>query len=231
MFVTLWGMKILLASSNPHKVQEISAAWESLSDQNTAPAFELVGLGTLALSIDEPVEDQPTFEANAVLKARYYAKAASMLTLADDSGLEVDALGGEPGVHSARYSGAGGPRHVVDQANNRLLIDRLADTPPSQRTARFVCTMALVAPEGKQPGQVGMVLAVIRGSVEGRILTHDEAGPDVRGRGEHGFGYDPLFFVAEQDKTTAELSPQQKNAISHRGRAARLMWDRLASLA
>lgn len=223
-------MKVLLASSNPHKVQEISAVWQSLAQQGGSPAVELVGLDALDRSIDEPVEDQPTFEANAVLKARYYAQATSMLTLADDSGLEVDALGGEPGVRSARYAGVSGPREVVDKANNRLLIDRLADTPASQRTARFVCVMALVAPEDKRPDQPGAVLAVVRGSVDGRILTGDEAGPDVRGRGEHGFGYDPLFFVAEPGKTTAELSPDQKNAISHRGRAARLMWDRIAAL-
>jgi XTP/dITP diphosphohydrolase len=141
--------------------------------------------------------------------------------LADDSGLEVEALGGEPGVRSARYAGVSGARKVVDPANNKLLLERLRDVPAEKRGARFVCAMALVEPGGATRAQV-------RGTVEGRILG--PGGVDHRGRGEGGFGYDPLFLIPELGLTTAELSAAQKNAISHRGRAARLMGCELQSL-
>ncbi len=218
--------RILLASTNPHKLAEIRAVIEL-----TAPALiALTGLAELdhaGRDIPEPVEDQPTFEGNAVLKARHYAEAAGLPCLADDSGLEVDALGGQPGVRSARYAGLSGPRDVVDPANNRLLLQRLAGVPAHERTARFVCAMALCRPGRLAP------LALVRGTVEGRILTPDETADHAhpeRGRGTHGFGYDPLFYVDDVGCTTAELEPARKNAISHRGRATRLMLARIARL-
>lgn len=210
---TLLAMHILIATSNPHKQVEIQ---QVISD----PMITFMTLRDLGRTIAEPVEDQPTFEGNAALKARYYAKATGMVCLADDSGLEVDALGGDPGVRSARYSGVEGPREVVDPANNRLLLERLSDTPAERRTARFVCAMALVG-FGDDP-------IVVRGTVEGRILTQGEVADPARperGRGTNGFGYDPLFLIAARNRTTAELSPDDKNAISHRGNAARLMWN------
>jgi len=215
-------MPLLIATSNPHKVDEIRGTLAALP---AGPLkIDLVALRSLRVQIVEPVEDQPTFEGNAVLKARYYADATGMCCLADDSGLEVDALGGEPGVISARYAGITGPRSVVDPANNRLMMHKLGATPVEKRTARFVCTMAVCAPRVRQP------LAVVRGSVEGRILTQEEAGAESLGRGTNGFGYDPLFFITRLGKTTAELSPEEKNAISHRGEATRLIAKTLAKL-
>ena len=218
-------MRNLLASSNPHKLEEIRAV---VAAQRPLPV-ELIGLDDRNQQIDEPAEDQPTFEGNALLKARHYAEVTGLPCLADDSGLEVDALGGEPGVRSARYAGVRGPRRVVDPANNKLLLERLGDTPADRRTARFVCAMALVF----NPSQCRGRSNTVRGTVEGRILlpaaAADPAQPHL-GRGTNGFGYDPLFFVPELGKTTAELAPHEKNAISHRGRAARLMWARLQTL-
>jgi XTP/dITP diphosphohydrolase len=219
-------MRILLATTNPHKLGEICAA----VDQASPGLVDLIGLddlGDAGRGIIEPVEDQPTFEGNAVLKARHYAQAADMLCLADDSGLEVDALGGEPGVYSARYAGVAGPRSVVDPANNRLLLERLKDVPLHERTARFVCAMALCKPGRLSP------LALVRGTVEGRILLPEEGSDPAHpecGRGTNGFGYDPLFYVDDLGCTTAELEPQAKNTISHRGRATRLMLARLERL-
>ncbi len=223
-------MKILLASSNPHKLEEIRSTLEAcrVAEGDSTPRIELVLLDDVGMTVPEPNEDGATFEDNAVIKAYYYAAAAGMMCLADDSGLEVDALGGEPGVRSARYSGMSGPRSVVDPANNRLLLERLADAPPEKRTARFVCAMALCGP--RDAANDIETIAVVRGTIEGRILTCEEAGPDARGRGENGFGYDPLFYVPSLGKTTAELSPAEKNAISHRGNATRLMWLRLREM-
>lgn len=219
-------MKLLVATSNPHKLDEIRAICEQCeTEQGGSTAdFQFVSLADIGLHIPEPIEDGDTFEANAVLKAKYYADASNMLCVADDSGLEVDALDGAPGVISARYAGADGSRDVVDPANNRKLIKELADTPAEQRTARFVCTMAMCKPREAEP------LVVVRGTFEGRILTQDEAGADAQGRGEDGFGYDPLFYVPEFGCTSAELSPQRKNAISHRGNAVRLFLLQLTQL-
>ncbi len=133
---------------------------------------------------------------------------------------------GEPGVRSARYSGVTGPRSVVDPANNVLLLDRLRGVPEGKRTARFVCAMALVAPPDRAVAQV-------RGTVEGRIILPAEAADPAapqRGRGSNGFGYDPLFMIDGLGRTTAELPPDHKNAISHRGNASRLMWEKLAAM-
>lgn len=208
-------IRILLATSNPHKVDEIRAAFAALRTA-ASPRIELVGLDSFSPKIDEPEEDQPTFEGNAFLKASYYAKQTDHACLADDSGLEVDALGGAPGVKSARYAGAEGPRGVVDPANNALLIKNLAGVPAEDRQARFVCAMAMCLPGRSAP------VAVVRGTVEGMIL-----GPDEEPRGENGFGYDPLFYVSDLGKTTAELTREEKSRISHRGEASRRMWEEI----
>lgn len=209
-------MKLLVATSNPHKLEEIRSV---IGDSSV----ELVSLDMLGLDIDEPIEDRETFEGNAELKARYYAGAAGMLCLADDSGLEVDALGGEPGVRSARYSNTDGPRAERDRANGRFLLNNLAGVPAEKRDARFVCAMALV--EGRD-GK-GDTIAVVRGTMEGRILLPEEADDPThpeRGRGSNGFGYDPIVYLPDRGKTVAELTGDEKNAISHRGDAVRKIW-------
>ncbi|MEO1235663.1 MAG: non-canonical purine NTP pyrophosphatase [Planctomycetota bacterium] len=210
---------ILLATTNPHKLDEIkrvidtpAIAWRLLRDLDAVP--------------DEPIEDQPTFEGNAELKARYYAGHAGFACLADDSGIEVDALGGAPSVISARYSGVDGPRSVVDPANNAKLLEELSGVPIAERGARFVCVLCLVDPD--RPGRV----VSVRGEVPGRILLPEEAddpGHPERGRGDNGFGYDPLFVLpgghAFAGLTTAQLTDAQKNAISHRGVASRRLLE------
>jgi XTP/dITP diphosphohydrolase len=225
-------MKFLLATSNPHKLDEIKAVI-------TDPQLEIVTLKDIGLDIDEPVEDQPTFEGNALLKAQYYANAAGLPCFADDSGLEVDALDGAPGVYSARYSGMTGGRDVVDPANNQKLLNELGDLPMEQRTARFVCAMALCFPvpgsseTGSDPVSINHEPIIVRGTIEGRILGPGDDGYAIdnpKGIGANGFGYDPLFFVPELGKTTAQLTPDHKNSISHRGKASRLIWDQLKNL-
>lgn len=206
-------MQLLIATSNPHKIDEIMAVV-----REAGADLELTSLKDAGVDVPEPVEDQDTFEGNALLKARYYANASGKPCLADDSGLEVDALNGEPGVISARYSGVTGGRDIVDPANNKKLLEALGDTPPAQRTARFVCAVAVAWPNDlRGPIQV-------RGTFEGRIITPDQAeDPDhaYAGRGANGFGYDPLFWLEAYGCTSAELAPKQKNAISHRGDATR----------
>lgn len=156
-------------------------------------------------------EDGDTFEHNARKKAREYALATGCWVLADDSGLCVDALGGEPGVYSAHYAG----EHGADDANNALVLAKLADTPPERRTAHYVAVLALAAPDGE-------VRAVVRGECHGRIA--DEP------RGDAGFGYDPLFIVGEYHRTFGQMGPAVKRAISHRSRAMRAMLPRLIDL-
>lgn len=198
---------ILFATSNPHKLDEVRAITSELDI-----AIEPLDEATAALP--EPVEDAPTFTGNALIKARYYAEATGRWCLADDSGLSVDALDGAPGVISARYSGATGERDVVDPANNRKLLDALADVPDEKRTARFVCLMALCDSE--------RTIALARGTVEGRIGYTE--------KGTNGFGYDPLFIVEGRGVTSAELEPAEKNAISHRGVAVRRLVEVLRQI-
>jgi len=195
-------MTILIATGNPSKVKEIVAV---LGEAHSAPAIRWVCLTDLPTPIPEPVEDGATLEENAALKARYYSNAAGMWALADDSGLEVDALGGEPGVHSAYYARefAARDRSERDPANNMKLIEALRGVPAERRSARFRCCLALA--DGDR------ILATAEGHVEGVII--DEP------RGQNGFGYDPHFFIPGMGKTTAELAPEEKNRISHRGRA------------
>jgi len=193
--------ELLFATGNPHKIDEVRAI--------LAPhGITVVGLDSLARAITEPEEDGDTFEANARLKAIAYARATGMTCLADDSGLEVDALGGRPGVRSARYAGIGNARDERDAANNAKLLRELKDVPPDRRAARFVCAMCLADPSGD-------ILAETRGEFAGVIIDHP--------RGTHGFGYDPLLHLPDRDCTNAELSPAEKNARSHRGTAVRLM--------
>lgn len=191
--------KILIATSNPGKLREIQQMTEGMS------------IDWLALSdiepIDPPVEDRQTFAGNAAKKARYYSRHSGLWTLADDSGLEVDALDGAPGVHSARYAGD----DASDADNNAKLIKALAGVPDQRRTARFRCAMALA--NGRK-----MPLST-EGEIEGQII--DEP------RGENGFGYDPHFFSIEHGCTTAEMPAEIKNQVSHRGQALRSMLEDL----
>jgi len=165
----------------------------------------LTGLPVKLSSLDdrpampEPIEDADTFEGNARIKALHYARLADCWTLADDSGLEVDALGGRPGVYSSRYAGPS----CDPLANNAKLVAALASVPLERRTARFCCTVALASSTE--------VLATTRGVVEGLIVDDP--------RGSNGFGYDPHFWVPQWGMTTAEMTPEQKNRISHRGHA------------
>lgn len=212
-------MKLLIATSNPHKIEEILAVAQAMQAD-----LELLSLKDAGVDVPEPEEDQDTFAGNALLKAKYYAKHAGLPCLADDSGLEVDALGGAPGVISARYAGATGGRDVVDPANNKKLLAELGDTPADHRAARFVCAMALVWPDGSRDA------LQVRGTFEGRIITTDQADNAEHphaGRGANGFGYDPLFWLEDRGCTSAELSPADKNAISHRGNATRLVLEKL----
>lgn len=217
-------MQLLIATSNPHKLDEIRAVVAEQPDC----ALTFVGLSDIGLDVPEPVEDRPTFEGNAQLKAAYYAKQSGLPTLADDSGLEVDALRGEPGVRSARYSVAPGTepggRDVVDPANNRKLMAALGEAPAEQRAARFVCAMAFADPIDAAQS------CVVRGTFEGRIITPDQADDPAepwRGCGANGFGYDPLFWLDDAGCTSAQLSPNDKNRRSHRGDATRKMLAQL----
>ncbi len=196
---------ILLASSNTHKLEEIRAIFEPL-------AIAIEGLDTVGIPIDPPIEDADSFAGNAALKARYYAQKTGRLCLADDSGLVVDALDGQPGINSARYAGATGDRAAIDAANNRKLLDALSGVDPADRTARFVCVMVLA--------EADRVHLESTGQVQGHIATEP--------RGASGFGYDPLFFVDEMGMTAAEMTAAKKNSISHRGRAARAMARKIA---
>lgn len=205
--------EILIATGNPGKFREIV---QVLASDDCRIAVRWCSLPDLPQTIPAPVEDGATFPENAVLKARHYARASGLWTLADDSGLEVDALGGAPGVISARYAGTseGTPRHEVDRANNRRLITELRVIPSEQRTARFRCVLALA--DGEH------VLATTEGAVEGKIIDQP--------RGNNGFGYDPHFLIPSLDRTMAELPPGEKNLISHRGQALRRMREKLLAL-
>ncbi len=192
-------MDIVLASRNQKKIAEMEALLSA-----HVPNLHILSLDDIGF-VGDIEEDGTTFEENALIKAR--AAAASCrdryATLADDSGLSVDALGGAPGVYSARYAGD----HGNDAANNALLIRNLASTPPAERTARFVCTMALRLSDGRE--------FTVRGEAEGLIVDTP--------RGNGGFGYDPYFYRPDLGKTYAELTADEKNAISHRGRAVEKM--------
>ncbi len=201
-------VRILLATGNPHKVEEVREILRG-------DGVELLSLLDLGGDFPEPEETGATFAENARIKARAYAAMAGMPALADDSGLSVDALGGGPGVQSARYAGVGTTRAERDAANNAKLLAALAGVPDGRRTARFVCAMCLSAPDGS-------IMAQTEGSFEGTI--------GFAPRGSNGFGYDPLLVLPGEDRTSAELPPSEKNARSHRGAATRAIAPRLAAL-
>jgi XTP/dITP diphosphohydrolase len=189
--------KILVASTNPGKLKELQ---EMLGRD-----IEWVGLADFP-NIPEIEEDGKTFAENARKKALGYAKETGLWTLADDSGLVVDALGGQPGVKSARFSGDKDKnRGLLDHKNMAKVLDLLKDVPKEKRSARFVCCLCLASPE--------KVLVETEGKLEG-VITNRQAG-------ENGFGYDPVFYVPKLNKTVAQLTNEEKNAISHRGNAIR----------
>ena len=188
-------MEILLATGNGNKVKELQ---KMLDEQPQSKGWVVKSLRDFP-DIVIPAEDAPDFLGNALIKARAAAKQTGLLTLADDSGLAVDALDGAPGVRSARYAG----EEHDDAANNAKLLRAMAAVPAAKRTARFMCCIALVAPDGREDHAVGVC--------EGRIALEP--------KGEEGFGYDPLFIVDGLNKTMAELTMAEKNKISHRGKA------------
>ncbi|WP_123370982.1 RdgB/HAM1 family non-canonical purine NTP pyrophosphatase [Cellulomonas sp. PhB150] len=191
--------RLVLATHNAHKVGELRAI--------LAPVLpELAGddvVGARDVGAPEPVEDGVTFEANALIKARALAAFTGLPAVADDSGLAVDVLGGAPGIFSARWAG----RHGDDAANLALLLAQVADIAPEHRGARFVCAAALVTPDGFEHVESGALVGT---------LTYEP-------RGAGGFGYDPALVPLGESRTCAELSPDEKNAISHRGQAFRAL--------
>lgn len=191
--------KIIFATGNAGKMKEIR---EILSDMEA----EILSMSEAGIQADI-VEDGTTFEENAVIKARTIADIANEIVLADDSGLEVDYLGKEPGIYSARYMG----EDTSYEIKNQNILDRLSGVPKEKRTARFVCAIAAALPGGE--------VMTVTETVEGYI--------GERPAGTNGFGYDPIFYVEEYGCTTAELTEEQKNAISHRGKALRAMKEKL----
>ena len=185
-------MKLILASNNAHKLEELRAILSSLG-------MEVISQKELGLNL-EPEETGTTFEENSYIKAKAVMDACGMPAIADDSGLMVDALDGAPGVYSARF---GGERCQTDRDRLEYLLELMQDVPDERRTARFVSVITLLTPEGKK--------IVARGECPGTIL-HEP-------KGENGFGYDPVFYVAEAGCTFAQLPAEQKNRISHRARA------------
>lgn len=192
--------EIVIASKNKGKIKEIQAA------------FEHVGVSVISLAefseIPDAVEDGKTFEENALIKAKFYAKLTGKACLADDSGLEVDALQGAPGVYSARYAG----ETATDAENNAKLVAELQKVNGIGSDARFRCVLAFVDTNGEN--------ILCNGSCEGRILEKE--------RGHGGFGYDPLFYIEELKKSMAEITIEEKNQISHRGVALKVMAEKLA---
>ncbi len=197
--------KLLIASNNQHKITEFRRLFGHLP-------FDLVAPQDISLSLDvEEVGD--TFEANASLKAHAFAKASGLMSLADDSGIEVDALNGAPGVRSARYGGEG----LDDEDRVQLLLHEMTSVQESQRTCRYRVVLALVDMDGPKETRE----ASTEGRCEGQIAYEPS--------GSNGFGYDPIFFLPHYGKTIAEIRSDQKDEISHRGKAARWMAEILAS--
>lgn len=193
--------RVIFATGNAGKIKEIQ---QILADTG----FEVLSMKQAGVNA-QIAEDGKTFEENAMIKAETVAEACGRkaIVMADDSGLVIDALGGEPGVYSARYMGEDTPYSI----KNAAIIKRLENVPDCERTARFVCAIAAVLPDGTR--------LLTRGTIEG-IIGYEE-------RGSNGFGYDPIFYVPKLGKSTAELSEEEKNRISHRGKALRLMKEEL----
>ena len=191
---------LIFATGNQNKVREIR---EILSD---FPDVDVITMKEAGISADI-VENGSTFEENARIKAEEISRLSGKIVLSDDSGLEIDALNKEPGIYSARYMGEDTSYHI----KNNALIERLDGVPDEKRTARFVCAAACAIP--------GRETLIVRGEMEGRIGYEE--------KGSNGFGYDPIFFLPEYGMTSAELSPEEKNRISHRGKALRAMRELL----
>jgi len=191
--------KIVFATGNAGKVKEIRMIMADLG-------VEVLSMKEAGISIDIE-EDGSTYEENALIKARAVAACTDAIVMADDSGLEVDALNKEPGVLSARYMGEDTPYSI----KNGEIIKRLTGVPDEERSARFVCAIAAVLPDGRE--------LTTRATIEGRIGYEE--------KGANGFGYDPIFYVPEFGKTTAELTEEEKNKVSHRGKAMELMKEEL----
>jgi len=192
--------KMVLASQNKHKLKEIEKITKDFG-------ISLITMAEAGLSDLDVVEDSDTFEGNSEKKAREVMEATGLPAIADDSGLMVDALGGDPGVYSARFSGPG----ATYESNNKKLLELLKDVPGERRTARFVSVITAVYTDGRK--------IVARGEIEGTIAFEE--------KGQGGFGYDPLFYVPQKGKTFAELSEDEKNAISHRANALVLLRELL----
>ena len=193
-------MKVVLASKNPHKLVEISKITEKFG-------FELVLQSELGVDIDVE-ETGTTFEENSYLKAEAVMKATGLPALADDSGIAVDALNGEPGIYSARY---GFDDSLDDWGRLQLLLKNTENVPDGQRQAKFVCVITMVTPDGKS--------IQARGEIHGELLRAPA--------GENGFGYDPIFYYPPAGMTTAQMAPEEKNKVSHRANALRVFYDKL----
>ena len=193
-------MKVVLASKNKHKLVEISKITEKFN-------MELVLQSELGVDIDVE-ETGTTFEENSYLKAEAVMKATGLPALADDSGIAVDALNGEPGIYSARY---GFDESLDDWGRLQLLLKNMEHVPDGQRQAQFVCVITMVTPEGQT--------IQARGEIHGELLREP--------RGENGFGYDPIFYYPPAGMSTAEMAPEEKNEVSHRGNALKVFYDKL----
>lgn len=194
--------RIVFATGNEGKLREIR---EILAD------FSIEVISMKEVGVDEEIEENGTsFKENSLIKSRFICEKSGLPALADDSGLEIDYLGGEPGIYSARYLG----RDTDYETKNNLIIEKLRNAKPHERGARFVCAISLVLPDGRE--------FVTEGRMEGEI------GYEIKG--ENGFGYDPIFYLPEYDQHSAELSREEKNKISHRGKALRAMVLRIEEL-
>ena len=193
-------MKIVLASKNKHKLEEISRITEKFG-------FELILQSELGVDIDVE-ENGSTFEENSLIKAEAVMKATGLPALADDSGIAVDALNGEPGIYSARY---GFDESLDDWGRLRLLLKNMEQVPDGQRQAKFVCVITMVTPDGQT--------IQARGEIHGELLRE--------ARGGNGFGYDPIFYYPPMGKTTAEMSAEDKNRVSHRANALNVFYEKL----
>ncbi|MCR5623648.1 MAG: XTP/dITP diphosphatase [Lachnospiraceae bacterium] len=193
-------MKIIIATGNEGKMREIREIMKG--EDVTVTSLKDEGLENVEID-----ETGKTFEENAIIKAKTISEVSGEIVIADDSGLAVDALNGEPGIYSARYLG----RDTSYDYKNNYIIKQLEGKEGAERSARFVCAMACVLPDGK--------VITTEGTIEGQIGFEQ--------KGENGFGYDPIFFLPERGKTTAEISPEEKNEISHRGKALTKMYEKL----
>ena len=193
-------MKVVLASKNKHKLEEISQITKLFD-------IELILQSELGVDIDVE-ETGTTFEENSLIKAQVVMEATGLPALADDSGIAVDALNGEPGVYSARY---GFDESLDDWGRLLLLLKNTEHVPDGQRQAKFVCVISLVTPDG--------AVVQARGEIHGELTRE--------ARGEGGFGYDPIFYYPPMGKTTAEMTPEEKNAVSHRGNALKVFYEKL----